>query len=330
MNRKRIIVLLVIVIAGITGAFIFSHFRKANETGFMVLSGNVEVTQPNVGFKIPGRVIELRVDEGDRVRAGDPIGRLDSTELDNVVSQNKAMVKEAETRLEELKAGSRAQEIDQARALVAGREAELIRNKKEYDRAVRLLPQGAISASHFDAARSAYENSVALHKSALEQLSLVKEGPRREDIKMAEHRVEQARAALKVAEERRNDCTLFSPIHGVVLKKNVELGEIVQQGVPVITIGDLDKPWIKVYVKEDKIGLVKLGQKAEVTVDSYRNKVYRGRVTYISSEAEFTPKNVQTAEERVKLVYGVKVRVDNENGELKPSMPADVKLDIRP
>ena len=122
---------------------------------------------------------------------------------------------------------------------------------------------------------------------------------------------------------------LYAPINGVVLKKNIELGETVAQGTPIYTIGDLANPWIKVYVKEDKLGLVKLGQKAEVRVDTYPDKAYEGWVSFISSEAEFTPKNVQTQEERVKLVFGVKVRVRNVNNELKPSMPADVRIAVK-
>ncbi|WP_318258534.1 efflux RND transporter periplasmic adaptor subunit [Geobacter anodireducens] len=122
---------------------------------------------------------------------------------------------------------------------------------------------------------------------------------------------------------------LKTPVKGVVLRKNVEGGETVTAGTPIFTVGDLEHPWVKIYVKEDKLGLVKLGQKAEVTVDTYPGKTFEGVVTYISPEAEFTPKNVQTQEERVKLVFGIKVNVDNPNQELKPGMPADVRIRLR-
>ena len=163
----------------------------------------------------------------------------------------------------------------------------------------------------------------------MESLSLVKEGPRKEDIEAAGHRVEQARAAIKTAEERLKDTVITAPAPGVVLRKNVELGETVAAGVPIFTMGDLSSPWIKVYVPEPQLTLVKLGQRAHVTVDTEPNrpkKIYDGWVSYISNEAEFTPKSVQTQEERVKLVFGVKVRVENPNQELKPSMPADVRI----
>ena len=155
---------------------------------------------------------------------------------------------------------------------------------------------------------------------------MTKEGPTKQSIRAAEYRVEQAKAALLSAEKRLSDTTIFAPLSGVILNKNVEPGEILTQGAPVYTIGDLENPWIKVYVKEDKLGLIKLGQAAEVTIDSFPNKFFDGAVTYISPQAEFTPKTVQTKEERVKLVFAVKVSVKNLNGELKPGMPADVRL----
>ena len=138
-----------------------------------------------------------------------------------------------------------------------------------------------------------------------------------------------ARAALRTAEVRFRDSVIYAPLAAVVLRKDVEAGETVNAGMPVFTLGDLENPWVKVYVKEDKLGLVKLGQKAEISVDTFPNKRYEGTVTYISSEAEFTPKNVQTREERVKLVFGVKVSVKNQNNELKPGMPADVEILVK-
>jgi HlyD family secretion protein len=138
--------------------------------------------------------------------------------------------------------------------------------------------------------------------------------------------VQQANAALKNAGVKLNDTIIYAPLSGIVLKKNVEEGETVSSGTPIVTIGDLENTWIKVYVKEDKLGFAKLGQQVEVKTDTYPDKRYPGLVTFISSEAEFTPKAVQTQEERVKLVFGVKVSVQNMNDELKPGMPADVKI----
>lgn len=328
MKKKRLIIVAVIILA-LGAVFLVNHFRNRKETGVISLSGNVEVTETNIGFKMPGRIVKLAVDEGDRVKDGDILANLDSAELTSVVAQNRAILQEAMTRLAELKAGSRSQEIEQARANVSVREAELTKAKKDFDRADMLFKNGAISASQFDLARSAYDTRLAQRASAVEALSLAKEGPRKEQVQAARERVEQARAALATSEERLRDTSIYAPTAGVILRKNVEAGETVSAGTPIFTIGDLENPWVKVYVKEDQLGLVKIGQKAEVKVDSFKGKTYEGTITYISSEAEFTPKNVQTQEERVKLVFGIKVRVKNINEELKPGMPADVRIALK-
>lgn len=327
--RKRGIGVVIIVLA-ISAAFLVwrSYYQEESNEATLLLSGNIEITEVNVGFKLAGRVIALAVEEGQQVQKGDVLARLDNAELASVVSQNRAALQEAISRLAELKAGSRLQEVEQARANLRAQEAELARVKKDYERAETLYKNGAISAAQFDAAKSAYEARSAQERSAVELLSLVREGARKENIDAAESRVQQARAAVRTAEHRLQDTEIHSPSAGIVLRKNIELGETVGQGVPVYTIGDLSNPWIKVYVKEDKLGWIKIGQKAKVTTDSRPNKTYEGRVSYISSEAEFTPKSVQTQEERVKLVFGVKVRVDNAEEELKPSMPADVRIAI--
>ncbi len=328
MKKKRLIIVGIIIVI-IIAVLLINHFRNKKDDGALSLSGNVEVTETNVGFKLSGRVMELTVDEGQHVNAGQLIARLDNAELASVVMQNKASLQEAMTRLTELRAGSRVQEIERARASVNAQAADLDKAKKDYERADILYKNGAISASQFEGAQNAYNTREAQLKSAQETLSLVKEGPRKEDIQAAEHRVQQVKAMLNTSEERLKDTVLFSPISGVILRKNVELGETLSSGTPAFTIGDLENPWVKVYVKENRLGQIKLGQKADVMVDSFKDKTYDGTVTFISSEAEFTPKNVQTEEERVKLVFGVKIKVKNENGELKPGMPADVKISLK-
>ncbi|HXX80712.1 MAG TPA: efflux RND transporter periplasmic adaptor subunit [Thermodesulfovibrionales bacterium] len=323
--KKALFMFCILLVAGLV-LFLSFRFREPREEGALSLSGNVEVTEYDMGFKFSGRVEKLFTDEGLKVTKGEPLASLDRAELESQAAQARAYVKESEVRLKELRTGSRPQEIEQAKANLRFVEAELEKAQKDYERAERLFQKDAISVSQFDAAKSAYDSRVAQQKSTQEVLSMVKEGPRKEEISAAEQRLQQARAALLTIEERLKDAVIYAPASGVVIRKNIELGETVGPGTPVFTLGDLKDPWIKVYVKEDRLGLVKLGQKAKITVDSYPGKVYEGTVTFISSEAEFTPKNVQTKEERVKLVFGVKVRVKNVNDELKPSMPADVKI----
>ncbi len=277
-KKKAFFIVGVIVIIGLIGTVVVSRQISSNhKTDVLELSGNVEVTEVRVGFKIPGRVQHLYTDEGRSISKGETIAALDNAEQESFVIQNRAGVSNAEAQLEKA--------------------------KKDFERYGPLYRQGVITSQQMDASKTAYDAAVS-------QLKL-------------------ARATLKTSEVRLQDTVLYAPVSGVVLIKNVEEGETVGTGIPVFTIGDLENPWIKVYVKENRLGLVKLGQKAEIRTDSHPKKVYEGTVSYISSEAEFTPKNVQTQEERVKLVFGLKVKVKNENNELKPGMPADVKIILK-
>jgi HlyD family secretion protein len=271
--KIRLIIAGIVIATGIIVAMSLRHRNTRDQEG-LVLSGNVEVTEVEVGFKIPGRVQSLYTDEGRKVVKGDRIAALDSAELESVVTQNRASVQNIEAQYE--------------------------KTRKDLERYTVLYRDGVISSQQMDSEKTAYDVAVS--------------------------QLRQSRASLKTAEVRFSDAVIYAPLDGVVVRKNVEEGETVGAGTAVFTIGDLENPWIKVYVKEDKLGLVKLGQKAEIRVDTYPMKSYEGTVTYISSEAEFTPKNVQTQEERVKLVFGVKVSVKNQNDELKPGMPADVKI----
>ncbi|OGW26267.1 MAG: ABC transporter substrate-binding protein [Nitrospirae bacterium GWC2_42_7] len=326
--KKNILIAVILVLIGIT-LILLKIYGKGQEQGVIVLSGNVEVTEINIGFKSSGRIEELLAEEGQQVQTGEKLAVIDSAEAESQAVQSRALMHESEARLKELKEGSRSQDIEQANASIRAANAELEKAKKDHDRYQSLYKNGAVSAQQVDSVEKSYEVALAQQQKAAAALSLIKEGPRKEDIKAAESRLHQAEAMVKTYEIRLKDSVISSPVSGVILRKNNELGEIVAPGVPVYTIGDLDNPWVKVYVKEDKLGLVKLGQKAEVRTDTYPDKKYEGEIIYISSEAEFTPKNVQTQEERVKLVFGVKVSVKNINDELKPGMPADVKIFLK-
>lgn len=326
--KKRLLIIGILILIAVS-VFLLRKLGNKHDDGQLVLSGNVEVTEVDAGFKYAGRIIELPVEEGQKIKQVERLAVLDSGELESQVQQGNAYLAEARTKLEELRSGSRPQEVEQAKASVRYADADLSKARRDHERAEILFKNGAISAQTMDTARKTYDSAVSQQQKTLEALSLVKEGPRKEQITAAQYRVKQSEAGLRALEERLKDAVIYAPVSGVILRKNVEKGETVAPGIPVCTIGDIDNPWIKVYVKEDKLGIVKLGQKAKVSVDSYPNKSYDGTVTYISSEAEFTPKNVQTQEERVKLVFGVKVSVKNINDELKPGMPADVKILLR-
>ena len=219
--RKKVIIALIVVIL-IVAAVYFMRTADRGNGNTLLLSGNVEVTESNVGFKQSGRVIQMMVDEGSFVKQGDILAKMDGTELASVVAQNKAAVQEASARLQELREGSRKQEVEQSRANLSAQEAELKRAEEEFQRADKLYKNGAISRAQFEAARSAYDVRRAAQKSATDGLSLVLEGPRKDDIGIAERRLDQAKAVLAAAETRFGDTTIYAPMNGVVLRKNVE------------------------------------------------------------------------------------------------------------
>ncbi len=254
--------------------------------------------------------------------------------------------------LADLEAGSRPQEIAAAEAALAAAEAEKERWQADLRRATTLFKRKTISTEVYDRVRTGYDIAEQRHREAEEKLKLVEEGPRREQIEQARAalaqakaqydlvkagprrenidqaraRAEQAQAALRLAETQLGYATVHSPITGVVLSKNIEPGEYVAPGTPVVTVGDLVHVWLRAYIEELDLKRVKPGQKATVSIDS--GDEYQGRVSFIAQEAEFTPKNVQTQKERVKLVYRIKIDVTNPDMELKPGMPADAVIEV--
>jgi HlyD family secretion protein len=326
--KKKLLIFAVVVVVGIIVLALIQRSRKGDD-GVLVLSGTIEVTEASLGFKVPGKIVELRVEEGQKVKTGDRLAALDRAEQESQLAQSRAALREASVRLAEFVNGARPQELERARAEMSAAEAELRKAEADFKRAENLYRKEAISTDRMESAKRTFDVAASRNKQAAESLSLVREGTRKEQIAAAEQRVQEARAVVSASEARLADTELYAPMDGVILVKVRELGETVGAGTPVYKLGDLERPWVKVYIKEDKLGLVKLGQKARVTTDTYRGKVYEGTVTYIAGEAEFTPKNVQTQEERVKLVFAAKVSVKNENGELKPGMPADVRIEVK-
>ncbi|MFA6816430.1 MAG: efflux RND transporter periplasmic adaptor subunit [Lentisphaeria bacterium] len=272
------------------------------------------------------------------------------------IAQGKAMMQKAQAQLDELLAGSRPEEIAVAEAIVENESVKVAYLKIEFDRQTKLLKAEAISQSAFDCAKSEYESALATLRKGQEQLKLIQEGPRKEKIEQARAtfldaqqkyellkkgprqetieqsraRVEQAVAARTLAEISLNYATIVAPFSGMLLSENIESGEYVVPGTAVVTLGDLENVWIRAYINETDLGRVKQGQAVRVSTDTYPGKIYNGRVSFISSSAEFTPKNVQTTKERVKLVYRIKIDIPNPKMELKPGMPADAEIVLGP
>jgi HlyD family secretion protein len=311
-----------------TAALLLAACSRPNSShpGDLMLSGNIEVTDAQLGFKVAGRVAERLVSEGERVKAGQLVSRLDDAEQRAQLSLRRAELAGAEAALAELEAGSRPQEIAAAEATLRSMEAERDRTRLDFARQQELRGKDAIADRELEASQAQLKIAEARAAEAGERLKLVKEGPRAEDIAQGRARVEQIRAAVALAETQLDNTRLISPLTGVVLSHNIEPGEYVSPGTPVVTVADIAHVWVRAYVNQTDLGRLRLGQKVAVHMDTFPDKTYEGTVGFIASEAEFTPKTVQTVKERVKLVFRVKVDLANPNDELKPGMPADVTL----
>lgn len=326
---KKKVIVVAVLIAVVAAAAVYYGTRHAGKvSGTIRVSGNIEVTTVELSFKIPGRVRERLVDEGETVRPDQVIARLDPEDLIHEVAGRQAEMEAARAALDELEAGYRKEEIAQAEAVLQRVTADAERLRTDFARQRELYRREVISRREFDASQAAYEGSRASVREAQQRLALLRRGPRRETIDQARARLRDAVASLDLARTRLGYATLTSPVSGLVLSKNIEPGEQVAAGTPVVTVGILDSVWVRAYINETDLGKVKVGQKASVTTDSYPGKKYAGYVSFISSEAEFTPKNVQTQKERVKLVYRVKIVIANPERELKPGMPADAEIEI--
>jgi HlyD family secretion protein len=301
-------------------------------------SGYVEATEVRLAPEVGGRLLEVAVKEGDQIKAGDIIARLDDT--DTVIATKKAEAErdQAAAQLRLLQAGARAEDIRQARAQVdsaqaeaAAAEAELQSARADLARFEALLASNAGSRKQRDdaatrvAVAEARVNSVREKaRAAAESLARLRAGARPEEIAAARARVAATEAQIAALAKARTDASLKSPVAGFVTAKLADAGEVIARGTPVVVVTDLDHAWANVYVDEPLVPRLKLGQKVVLVTDAGQR--LDGAVSFISPKAEFTPRNVQTAEERTKLVYRIKVTADNRDGVLKPGMPVEAEI----
>jgi len=380
---------IIILLAAIGGGIWWWRDTHATDPNRILVSGNLELTLVDLSFKTAGRMTELDVKEGDWVKKGQVIARLDPLQLqqqklrdqaavisaesnyrqmqtsiafqkatlESDVAARRAEVNEAQAKLDQLLNGSRKEDIQQAESAVNDARAQLEFARSDWGRMQALYKNEDISKQQYDQSRMKFDSATAQLHQADDKLALVKAGPRTEEIAAARATVARTQASLRTSEASRlelerkeqellqrdaeinrsraqegisqselDDTVITAPIDGVVLVKSAEAGEVLAAGTTIVTIGDLDHPWLRAYINETDLGRVKLGQKVKLTTDSYQGKVYWGTVSYIASEAEFTPKQIQTKEERVKLVYRIKVDVDNSSHDLKNNMPVDAEI----
>jgi HlyD family secretion protein len=327
--KRRLPVLILLAAAIAAGVYFYPRFAKKKEPeNRITLSGNIEAHESLVGFKVQGRIVDLPIEEGQSVEQGALLARLDDADYKQKVRIDEAAVHVSESNLALRLAGTRVQEVKASQQSLLDAEADLRQKKLDDDRAQRLFSKDEVSAQDRDLADTALQRAQATFRGAEQRYNEAVEGSRKEDIVIARANLKEAHANRGLSQVNLGYTTLRAPSNGVITVRQAELGEVVAPGTPVVTLADLDHIWLRAYIAETDLGRIHWGQEATITTDTYPGKQYHGRISFISSSAEFTPKSVQTYKERVTLVYRIKIDIDNPNHELKPGMPADAHIDL--
>ncbi len=307
------------------GLLVLAGCRAGDRSGIHA-SGQVEATEVRVATKVAGTVTRVLVEEGEVVAQGSTLAVLDTVDLALAKSQARADRDQAQANLALLTAGSRAEDVKSARAEVARRKADLDGAGKSFERAQALLDRGLGSQQALDDARVRRDMAQAAIGSADGALARLVHGARPEEIAATRAALARTQARLDAAQQQLDDCVIHSPLAGVVTSKLVESGEYVTAGTGIVVVSDLARPWLTVFVGGADLPRVHVGQTARVTTDAHGDTGREGKVSYVSPTAEFTPRNVQTRDERAKLVYRVKILLDNKDGAFKAGMPADATI----
>jgi HlyD family secretion protein len=292
------------------------------ENGRIHASGHIEATEVRLAAKVGGQLQELPFEEGDQVGAGQVVARFDTVDAEHELARVQAELIGARARLDLLEEGSRSEDLRRASAEVARVEAELAGARLDLERLEGLADRGSATAKARDDART----RVAMLERALDagraELDKLRAGPRAQEIAQARASCEALRAAIAGIEQRIADATVLAPRDGVITRRATEPGEVLPAGALLAVLTDLERPWLNAYVDEPSLASIRLGDPVEVRLDGV-TEAFSGTVSFVSDVAEFTPKNVQTPEERAKLVFRIKVALDNPHGRFKPGMPAD-------
>jgi HlyD family secretion protein len=314
-----------LAVAGLAAAGLtVAGCRRASPSDVITASGHVEATEVRLSTKVAGRVEALPVQEGDAVTAGQEVARIDTTDVRLALAAAVAERAQADAERRLRRAGSRREDIAEAEAQVERAQADLRGAQQDLERMQHLLARGSGTEKARDDARTRRDMAAAAVEGARERVLRLRAGSRPEEIDAATARVAAADAHIAQLRQQVADAVVTSPLAGVVTEKLAEPGELMARDAPLIVVTELGRPWLNVYVTEPDLGRIRLGQEAEVETDSGHRRT--GRVTFISPQAEFTPKNVQTPDERAKLVYKVKIGLQNHDGLFKPGMPAEARL----
>jgi membrane fusion protein YbhG len=322
-----------ILAAAAASAAYFFYFRARGTAdrlpaNVLKLSGNIETHESLVGFKVSGRIVDLPIEEGQWVEPGTVLAKLDTADYRQQLAMDEAAEEVQRTQLDLGLAGTRPQQLKVAQQALNDAKADLAQKQLDYKRAETLYREGVGSQMTRDQADTNLKRAQTVAKSAQEQYAQALEGTRKEELAVDRAQLVQAVQKARLSRIYLDYTTLRAPNAGIVLVRNTELGEVVAPNTPVVTLGDLDHVWLRAYVNESDLGRIHWGQAVTVRTDSFPGKTYHGNISFISSKAEFTPKSVQTFQERVTLVYRIKIDLDNSHHELKPGMPADAEIQL--
>lgn len=319
MKKFRILFQAILLAAFVT----FTGCNSSDSENSIEASGTIEATNVTVSAKTPGEVKSIFFDEGEKVITGDTILLIDGENLLIQLKQTEAASLGAEAQFQLLKNGARKEDIKQVENVLKQAGISFEQAKTDKERFDNLYESKSITKKQYEDATVRYELALVQYNSAKENFNKIKSFARPEELKQAEARLLQSKANEEFIRKGLRDSYVTSPISGFIVKKFIEKGEMVTPMSSLFKIADLSKMELLIYVSEKELGRVKLGQEADIFVDAFKNKSFKGKVIYISPEAEFTPKNIQTKDERTKLVFAVKIKIDNPGFELKAGMPAD-------
>ncbi|MGC9162802.1 MAG: HlyD family efflux transporter periplasmic adaptor subunit [Thiomonas sp.] len=328
-NKKRplIVLLLLLALALAGGAYWWSH-RARPAVNALTLYGNIDIRQVQLAFNDAGRVAELPMQEGDIVRKGQVVARIDPVRYQDAVDRAQAALLAQQSELAKLRAGSRPQEIAQARAAVSAALAAQANAEATYARQKTLVDSGFLPRQSLDNVTQQLKTAVADVQRAQQGLSLALQGPRKEDIDAAQALVQADKAALALARRQLADTVLRAPDDGVVESRILEVGDMAAPQTPVITLALNNPVWVRAYVPETELGKLVPGMRASILSDSFPGQSFAGWIGSISPTAEFTPKSVETTELRAQLVYRVRVYACNPTQKLRLGMPVTVQVPL--
>lgn len=326
--KRVVLVLFVLIAAAVGGYWWWKSSQRTEARNELVLYGNIDIRKVEMAFNGSERISEMLVWEGDRVKSGQLVARLETDRLEAAVAQAEAQVNAQEQVVARMLAGSRPQEISRARAEMKAAEAEALNAMRLYERRRPLAQKDALSKEQADNAKTNAEAAQERFKAAQEAYSLAVEGPRREDIDSAKATLDAYRATLALQKRMLADAFLYAPADGIIQTRNMEPGDMTSPQKTVYTLALTDPMWVRAYVDESDLGKIRMGMSAGMQTDSYPGKVYQGWIGYVSPTAEFTPKTVETTELRTKLVYQVRVYVCDSENQLRQGMPATVMVPL--